>query len=80
MDMPLKAGLERADVLAEYLPGPSYSEDHDITLYAVWESADGHIPGDVNGDGTVTVSYTHLQSFSVKELWWKIWLSLMTYL
>ena len=46
---------ERADVLAEYLPGTSYSEDNDITLYAVWESADGHIPGDVNGDGTVNV-------------------------
>ena len=46
---------ERADVLAEYLPGTSYSEDNDITLYAVWESADGHIPGDVNGDGTVNI-------------------------
>ncbi len=37
--------------LVKYKPGSIYTEERDITLYAVWEKATKF--GDVNGDGTV---------------------------
>ena len=38
---------------AQYQPGGRYTTDADMTLFAVWEKLPPHIPGDVNGDGSV---------------------------
>ena len=39
---------------ATYTSGAVFSEDKDVTLYAIWqENASTYTPGDINGDGLV---------------------------
>ncbi len=40
---------------AEYQPGDSYTEDADITLYAVWKENIDVVYGDVDGNGKINV-------------------------
>ena len=61
-DVPVREGYTfigwatSADVtVAKYQPGDKYTEDADITLYAVWKEDIDMVYGDVDGNGKVNV-------------------------